>query len=150
MKSTIPGQGTFWFLGNHNNPVHASYPKHAILDLDEDGQAETMVHLYRWKWSNLNFAWSYIDPDWQEHNNDQNGDNILDHFENPWTKATSIQSGSNLWQLFNGVTVSQRTLKLGTTRYKVVVTSGNQTVRSPDETDTDPYGPSERVRRVVS
>ncbi len=41
-------------------------------------------------------------------------------------------------------------LKLGATRYKVEVTRGTQVVRSPDENDTDGYGPKETVRRVIS
>ena len=150
LKATISGQGTFWFLGHHNNPAHANYPKHAVLDLNGDGKAETTVPLYRWKWGNLNFSWSYTDPDWQSHNDDKNNDNQADWpHENPWTKVTFIQSGINLWQLLNGVRVNQG-LKLGTRRYKVEVTCGTQVVRSPDENDTDGYGPKEMVRRVVS
>jgi len=150
LKATIPGQGTFWFLGYHDNPAHTNYPKNAILDLNGDGQAETTVQLYRWKWGKLNFAWSYIDPDWQYHNNDKNGDNRADSpFENPWRKPNPGPSGADAWRWFNGETVGAG-LKLGTTRYKVVVSSGRQIVRSPDETDTDDYGPKEIVRRVVS
>ncbi len=150
LKATVPGQGTFWFLGHQNNPACANYPKHAVLDLNGDGQAETTVQLYRWKWGNLNFTWSYIDPDWQRHNNDKDGDKQADFpYENPWTKVTPGPSGANIWRWFNGEKVGA-VLKLGTTRYKVVVRSGRQVVRSPDETDTDSYGPKEIVRRVVS
>jgi hypothetical protein len=150
LKATVSGQGTFWFLGHHNNPAHANYPKKAILDLNGDGQAETTVQLHRWKWGNLNFTWSYIEPDWHYHSNDKDGDNRADFpFENPWTVVNPGPSGANTWRWFNGEAVGAG-LKLGTTRYKVVVSSGSQVVRSPDETDTDNYGPKETVRRVVS
>jgi hypothetical protein len=143
VKATISRQGTFWFLGRHNVTAHNSFPKKARLG----GQTVT---LYRWKWSTLTFTWHYIDPDWAYHSNDSDGDNILDHFENPWTKITS--AGSAEWQLFDDARVSggSATLKLGARRYKVKVQSGPKFVRSPDETDTDTYGPKEEVRRVCS
>ncbi|MCS6859281.1 MAG: hypothetical protein NZT92_03040 [Abditibacteriales bacterium] len=142
VKATITGQGTHWFLGYHPT-TDVTLPAKAILG----GQT---VSLNRWKWAKLQFEWFYIDPDWQSHNNDSDGDGDADApFKNPWKKVTSLGSGVGLWQWFNGVQV-QAGLKLGTTRYKVKVSSGRQVVHSPDENNTDTYGPKEEVRRVSS